>query len=92
MGEKGCALSRPAENLVNFNISSELNDKRNMPSAHSTRNKPNPPPSQTAKVQVLAIQGQAVSDENSKYEQRILGRIKKCLQRAEHPNTPESEA
>lgn len=92
VGEKGCAVCRLAENLVNFNISYEFNDKRNMPSVHSTRKKLNPPPSQTAKVQVLAIQGQAGSDESSSYEQRILDRIKKCLQRAEHANTPESEA
>lgn len=72
VGEKGCAVCRLAENLVNFNISYEFNDKRNMPSVHSTRKKLNPPPSQTAKVQVLAIQGQAGSDESSSYEQRIL--------------------
>jgi len=92
VGESGCALSRPAEDLVILNISSVFNDKRNMPSAPSSRNKLNPPPPQTAKVQVLAIQGQAGSDGNSNFEQRILDRIKKCFQRAKHPNTPESEA
>lgn len=50
------------------------------------------PPTQTAKVQVLAVHGQAGSDGTSNLEQRILDRIKKCLQRAQHPNTPESEA
>jgi hypothetical protein len=63
-----------------------------MPTACNSKSKLNPPPLQTAKVQVLAVQGQVDNDRNSNFEQRILGRIKKCLQRAKHPNTAESEA
>lgn len=56
------------------------------------KSKLGPPPSLTAKVRELAVQDSATNDKNSNVEQRILDRIKKCLQRANHPNTPEAEA
>src|ERR1700753_2794394 len=60
--------------------------------ASNSKSRLNPPPPQTAQVQVLAVQGEAGNDRSSNFDQRILDRIKKCLQRAKHPNTPESEA
>ncbi|RMZ87741.1 hypothetical protein DV736_g5032, partial [Chaetothyriales sp. CBS 134916] len=60
--------------------------------SHHSNSKLGSPPAQVAKVRELADQKQVNNDRASNVEQRILDRIKKCLQRAEHPNTPESEA
>ena len=51
-----------------------------------------PPPIQTAKVKVLAIEEATHNGSDSSVEQRMLDRIKKCLARAQHHNTPEAEA
>jgi hypothetical protein len=58
----------------------------------SPKSKLGPPPLQTARVQQLADEGRANDDRNFDVEPRILERIKKCLSRANHPNTPELEA
>ncbi|KIW92597.1 uncharacterized protein Z519_06444 [Cladophialophora bantiana CBS 173.52] len=63
-----------------------------MPNTRNSKDKLNPPPLQTAKVQELAVQAQVDNDRDSNPEQRVVDRIKKCLQRGHHPNTPESEA
>ena len=50
-----------------------------------------PPPRQTAKVKELAEE--KISDHvTTEVEANILARIRKCLDRANHPNTPEMEA
>jgi Protein of unknown function (DUF2786) len=50
-----------------------------------------PPPRQTAKVKDLAEE--KTSDHvTTEVEANILARIRKCLDRANHPNTPEMEA
>jgi hypothetical protein len=50
-----------------------------------------PPPRQTAKVKELAEE--KTSDHvTTEVEANILARIRKCLDRANHPNTPEMEA
>jgi hypothetical protein len=49
-----------------------------------------PPPRQTAKVKELAEE--KTSDHVTEVEANILARIRKCLDRANHPNTPEMEA
>ena len=47
-----------------------------------------PPPRQTAKVKELAEE--KISDHvTTEVEANILARIRKCLDRANHPNTPE---
>lgn len=54
--------------------------------------KPGPSPSRTAKVIELAVEAATINERDSNIEERILDRIKKCLQRANHRNTPEAEA
>jgi hypothetical protein len=56
-----------------------------------TSSKAPPPPRQTAKVKELAEE--KTSDHvTTEVEANILARIRKCLDRANHPNTPEMEA
>ena len=51
-----------------------------------------PAPLQTAKVIELAEHKQVDATSDSAVEKKILDRIRKCLARANHPNTGESEA
>jgi hypothetical protein len=51
-----------------------------------------PPPPQTAKVSRLADDSSASITNNNGTDKAILDRIRKCLARANHPNTPEMEA
>ena len=50
-----------------------------------------PPPRQTAKVKDL-VELKIAAAANSNVDAHILERIRKCLDRANHPNTPEMEA
>src|SRR4051812_32859968 len=50
-----------------------------------------PPPRQTAKVKELAEE-KTFDHVTTEVEANILARIRKCLDRANHPNTPEMEA
>ena len=58
----------------------------------SARRKLGPPPNQTARVVEIADHGLKAMGETPAADRKILGRIEKCLQRANHPNTPELEA
>ena len=51
-----------------------------------------PAPVQTAKVKQVAEDVQTSTTEASSVDKKILDRIKKCLAKANHPNTVESEA
>ena len=51
-----------------------------------------PAPVQTAKVKQLAKDVQKNTNEASSVDKNILDRIKKCLAKANYPNTVESEA